>query len=670
MEIIFVSLKAPSFLSIPRQKMGKPVNIVFFITFFYGAYLYGQLIDYNSDTPYLKVFVDTDNFGSSYLDTLEEAYNSAPNDTLQFSLLNDLAYYWHTRNLTKALNFTLEGLERCTKKDNQLWHGRFQITQGAILLRMEKLDWAEAVLQEAKSKVLPSDLAFLNTQLGYVYERRGELDKAADYALESLKLGQELNDKKAIGLAYSDLSNIFWKQAKYNKGLEYGIKSLVEFEKRGITDLDYDFTLYVVGNNYLQLKRFDEALKYYEHALAIGERYGFYNNLSDIYISLADLYAYLNRYEEAENASLNAIKYAELLDNSFMLMRSWLSMGKLQHLQGKYKMAITSLQKSIAIATDDFGDEYYLSEAYETLGKAFAGNHNYMEAYKAFSEYDGLKKEIFTAESDRRIALLQTEFDLAQKEDTILFQKGKIKKQQSNQILTSIIAGLLLFLLLMGIVAIKNNKRKNVQLQHQNEEKEFLIKEIHHRVKNNLEVVSSLLSLQATHIEDDKIKDNMLQIQNRIQSMSMIHQNLYHGSNLATIEMLGYFKNLMNYVLHSYGAEQRIDVVYDMNEIQLNVDIATPIGLIVNELITNSLKYAFPNNTAGVITIGLTRNTSHLELKVTDNGIGIQNGKKSHGSGFGSQLVKLLTKQLDGKMILNQNKGTAVSFEFQLNKAA
>lgn len=650
--------------------MGKPVNIVFLITFFFGAVLYGQLIDYNSDNPYLKVFVDTDNFGSSYLDTLEQAYNNAPNDTLQFSLLNDLAYYWHTRNLTKALGFTLEGLERCTEKDNQLWHGRFQITQGAILLRMEKLDWAEMVLEEAKSKVLPRDLTFLNTQLGYVYERRGELDKAADYALESLKLGQELNDKKAIALAYSDLSNIFWKQAKYNKGLEYGIKSIVEFEERGITDLDYDFTLYVVGNNYLQLKRFDEALKYYEHALAIGERYGFYNNLSDIYISLVDLYAYLNRYEEAENASLNAIKYAKLLDNNFMLMRSWLSMGKLQHLQGKYKKAIASLQNSIAIATDDFGDEYYLSEAYETLGKAFAGDHNYMEAYKAFSEYDGLKKEIFTAESDRRIALLQTEFDLAQKEDTILFQKGKIKKQQSNQMLTSIIAGLLLFLLLLGIVAIKNNKRKNVQLQHQNEEKEFLIKEIHHRVKNNLEVVSSLLSLQATHIEDVKIKDNMLQIQNRIQSMSMIHQNLYHGNNMATIEMRSYFKNLMNYVLHSYGAEQRIDVVYEMKELELNVDIATPIGLIVNELITNSLKYAFPNNNVGVITIGLTRNTSLLELKVTDNGIGIQKGKKSHGTGFGSQLVQLLTKQLDGRMILNQNKGTVVSFEFQLNKAA
>ena len=103
--------------------------------------------------------------------------------------------------------------------------------------------------------------------------------------------------------------------------------------------------------------------------------------------------------------------------------------------------------------------------------------------------------------------------------------------------LTSIISGLLLFLLIVGFVAIRINHRKNKLLQQQNQEKEFLIKEIHHRVKNNLEVVSSLLSLQSTHIEDKKIKENMHQIQNRIQSMTMIHQNLYQGKNLGSIEM-------------------------------------------------------------------------------------------------------------------------------------
>ena len=650
--------------------MGKHYFIAIFIFFLGSPLLLGQLIDFDRDNPYEKVFVDTDNFGASYLQQLEDLYVQAPTDSLQFEILNDLAYYWHTRNLIKALNFTEEGLKCSLAKGDMLWHGRFQITQGAILLRMEKLDKAQEVLEEAKAKVQTKDLPFLNTQLGYVYERRGQLDKAADYALEGLQLGEELNDKKAIALAYSDLSNIFWKQAKYDKGLKYGIKSVVIFEERGIIDLDYDFTLYVVANNFLKLNRYEEALKYYEHSLAIGERYGFYNNLSDVYISLVDLYAYLGKYRKAESAGLNAVKYATYLDNDFMLMRSWLSIGKLQNLQGKYKYAIESLQKSLDVATAEFGDEYYLSQVYEALGKAYAGNHDYMEAYKAFSKYDGLKKEIFTAESDQRIALLQTEFEVAQKEDTILMQQGTIRKQKSNQMLTSIITGLLLFLLIVGFVAIRINRRKNKLLQQQNQEKEFLIKEIHHRVKNNLEVVSSLLSLQSSHIGDKKIKDNMLQIQNRIQSMSMIHQNLYQGKNLGSIEMKNYFNILGDYVLQSYGTEQRIVMVYDMEELELNVDIATPIGLIVNELITNSLKYAFPNNLTGVITIRLVQKPEHLELTVTDNGVGIQKGKELSGTGFGTQLITLLTKQLDGKMVLRQKKGTSVSFEFQNHKAA
>ena len=650
--------------------MGKHYFIAIFIFFLGSPLLLGQLIDFDRDNPYEKVFVDTDNFGASYLQQLEDVYAQAPTDSLQFEILNDLAYYWHTRNLIKALNFTEEGLKCSLAKGDMLWHGRFQITQGAILLRMEKLDKAQEVLEEAKAKVQTKDLPFLNTQLGYVYERRGQLDKAADYALEGLQLGEELNDKKAIALAYSDLSNIFWKQAKYDKGLKYGIKSVVIFEERGIIDLDYDFTLYVVANNFLKLNRYEEALKYYEHSLAIGERYGFYNNLSDVYISLVDLYAYLGKYRKAESAGLNAVKYATYLDNDFMLMRSWLSIGKLQNLQGKYKYAIESLQKSLDVATAEFGDEYYLSQVYEALGKAYAGNHDYMEAYKAFSKYDGLKKEIFTAESDQRIALLQTEFEVAQKEDTILMQQGTIRKQKSNQMLTSIITGLLLFLLIVGFVAIRINRRKNKLLQQQNQEKEFLIKEIHHRVKNNLEVVSSLLSLQSSHIGDKKIKDNMLQIQNRIQSMSMIHQNLYQGKNLGSIEMKNYFNILGDYVLQSYGTEQRIVMVYDMEELELNVDIATPIGLIVNELITNSLKYAFPNNLTGVITIRLVQKPEHLELTVTDNGVGIQKGKELSGTGFGTQLITLLTKQLDGKMVLRQKKGTSVSFEFQNHKAA
>lgn len=646
------------------------VCILFGIAFLNCRLLHSQIIDFSRDKPYKKVFVDTDNFGPSYLNVLENSYPKATPDSLQFSILNDLAYYWHTRDLVRALELTEKGLKLTLDKKDTLWLGRFQITQGAILLRMEELDKAEKVLEEAKNHVQDIDLPHLNTQLGYVYERRGILDKAADYALESLRLGQLLNDKKAIAMAYSDLSNLFWKQSKFQTGLEYGLKSLKLFEERGINDMDYDFTLFVVGNNYMSLKDYDKALHYFQHSIAIGERYGFYNNLSDTYILLIDLYSDFNEFGKAEEAGTEALKYAELLNNNFMLMRSWLSIGKLQNREGKYGAAIESLKKCITIATENFGDTFFLSQAYENLGKSYAGNHQYKEAYQAFEVYDKFKDAVFTVEADERISKIRTEFDVANKESTIILQETELKKQQSRQNLIMIITALLLLLLLLAYKAIQNKLKINKLLEKQNKEKEFLLKEIHHRVKNNLETVSSLLALQASQIKDQNILDAMEASQHRVHSMGMIHQKLYTGENLAAIEMKDYFLNLADYIRDAFGMQEQVEIKVMMTELELDVDMAIPIGLIVNELLTNALKYAFPDNRKGHIHIALKENGTLLQLDVSDNGIGYKTEKKARGTGFGANLIELLTKQLDGKMVLKVNQGTSIQIKFQLNSAA
>ena len=121
---------------------------------------YGQIIDLTKEDPYTKVFVETDNFGTSYLQILEDAVDNIENDTIKFSVLNDLAYYWHSRNLLRSLEFTKKGMALTKEKDNTLWYGRFQITYGSILLKMEKLDSAYVVLEDAKSRVYEKDLAF------------------------------------------------------------------------------------------------------------------------------------------------------------------------------------------------------------------------------------------------------------------------------------------------------------------------------------------------------------------------------------------------------------------------------------------------------------------------------------------------------------------------------
>lgn len=640
----------------------KSLLVLFFLT---SALSFGQIFDLNSEHPYKKIFVETDYFGASYLDSLEFNLKRIKQDTLYFEVLNDLAYYWHTRNLNTSLFHIKKGLQLTSLKKDSLWHGRFQITQGSVLLRMEELDSAFAVLEEAKLKVKKVDLPFLNTQLGYIFERRGELDKAADYALEAMSIGEELGDKNAQAIAYSDLSNLFWKQSKFDKGLEFGLKSIELFEENGINNLDYDFTLYVVGNNYLELKKYTEALHYFERSITIGERYGFYNNLSDVYISLTDLYTYLGDYDMAKEAGMNAVKYAELLENNFMIMRSWLAIGKSELKAKNHPKAIASIKKCIEVATENFGDEYYLSNAYKTLAEAYADDQDFEKAYHAYAEYERLKNNIFTSESDHRISLLQTEFDVALKEDTIKFQNNVIEQQHARQQLILVIGSLLFVLLIVLYITYRLDKNKSKLLKKQHDENIFLLKEIHHRVKNNLEVVSSLLSLQSEKLQDKNAKDAMLETQNRVHSMSMIHQRLYKGKNISTIEMKDYFINLGNHILDSFGVTDKVKLEYIMSKIELDVDTAIPLGLIVNELLTNSLKYAFPDDGKGLIKIGVNRiDDENLELKVKDNGVGLS---EDIGSGFGTQLIKLLIQQLEGKLQETSEVGTSISFKFKSN---
>jgi len=200
-------------------------------------------------------------------------------------------------------------------------------------------------------------------------------------------------------------------------------------------------------------------------------------------------------------------------------------------------------------------------------------------------------------------------------------------------------------------------------------DKELLLREIHHRVKNNLEVVSSLLALQSAQIDDPNTREAMQEGQNRVHSIGIVHQKLYQGENLGAIEMKDYFINLGESILDSFGADKRVQIECAMDALNIDIDTAVPLGLIVNELLTNTLKYAFPDGRDGKVQIKLEKRTDGiLQLQVSDNGVG-KNGL-TQGTGFGGQLVELLTKQLGGSMREEVNNGTNILFEFKIEKAA
>jgi PAS domain S-box-containing protein len=202
-------------------------------------------------------------------------------------------------------------------------------------------------------------------------------------------------------------------------------------------------------------------------------------------------------------------------------------------------------------------------------------------------------------------------------------------------------------------------------------EKEILLKEVHHRVKNNLQVVSSILNLQSAYVEDEKILMLLSESQNRIKSMSFIHEALYQTKDFSYIDFKEYILNLSNNLIHSYQIYgDLVDLVLNVEKVLLNLDQAIPCGLIVNELFSNALKYAFEPNKAGSITIALTHNSKdEIKLIVKDNGQGLPNNfdfRKTESLGL--QLVTTLVEQIDGTVNCETKKGKGTAFIIEFKK--
>ena len=194
-----------------------------------------------------------------------------------------------------------------------------------------------------------------------------------------------------------------------------------------------------------------------------------------------------------------------------------------------------------------------------------------------------------------------------------------------------------------------------------------MLKEIHHRVKNNLQVISSMLRLQTSQTKDPAVTAILADSQNRVQSMALIHEKLYQSANLADIDFAGYLDSLISYLNRSYNSAQKeVALRLQMEPVSLNIDTAMPCGLIVNELVSNALKHAFPNGKGGEITVQLkSKEKDLIELVVSDNGVGIPEGIAIENSpSLGLQLVNALVQQLNGKLQYDPSQGTRFTISF------
>jgi PAS domain S-box-containing protein len=214
---------------------------------------------------------------------------------------------------------------------------------------------------------------------------------------------------------------------------------------------------------------------------------------------------------------------------------------------------------------------------------------------------------------------------------------------------------------------ITEKKLSEEKLRQSLKEKEVLLKEVHHRVKNNLQVISSILNLQSSYVKDKKTLEILRESQNRIKSMSFIHESLYQTKDFSNINFTEYVTNLSNNLVHSYQSfEEQVNLDLKIQDVFLNLDLAIPCGLIINEILSNALKYAFPKNNKGKINIRLTHRKQVITLVIQDNGVGLPaHIDYNNTESLGLQLVVTLVDQLGGTIKLDRTIGTKFTIVFK-----
>ena len=339
----------------------------------------------------------------------------------------------------------------------------------------------------------------------------------------------------------------------------------------------------------------------------------------------------------------------------------------------EFDVAIPYYQKVIELSKANNFKSFSI-EVLEAMSKAYEGKGDLKNALDFARQYN--EKNLANVQEKNKRSLRENELQI-----NVLNQEKELIKNRETQTVFFICfivgAALLSFLFWNFKQKQKHNlkletlnlnlKDKNNLLDKKVAENELLLKEIHHRVKNNLEIVSSLLELQSSQLDDPTVQAAMLSSQNRVHSMGIIHQKLYQSEHLTSIEMRDYFINLGENIRQSFNADGKVKIDCNMPELVLDVDTAISIGLISNELLTNAFKYAFEGKPSGQINISLKKHDSdkdRLELRISDDGIGKIINSPSKGTGFGTMLIDLLTKQLNGKLSYSVDKGTLVSLIF------
>jgi two-component system, sensor histidine kinase PdtaS len=362
----------------------------------------------------------------------------------------------------------------------------------------------------------------------------------------------------------------------------------------------------------------------------------------------------------------------------FSTCDSYYRIGQTYLEENNYPEAIENLKIMMAY-TDSINVPFLKYNGHLALQKAYLAQGDYKNAYTQYEYMYVLRDTLLDLEKQKQLSELNIKYETAEKEKQLAEASLHLETAKKKEQFLSF--GLLGALIVSGLsyyafrTKIKSNKlleEKNQIISRALQEKDILLREIHHRVKNNLQMISALLYLHGKSVDDSSAQLALMESQNRVQSMAMIHQNLYQQDNLLGVGVQEYLDKLISHLTDSYNIEKHRITINKNIEIQhLDVDTVIPLALIINELISNALKYAFKDGRQGQIDIFLGQTDGQIMLEVKDNGVGMPVEVSTREAGnFGFKLINILCDRLGATWSAHSEAGTRITLSVPMKKAA
>jgi pentatricopeptide repeat protein len=534
--------------------------------------------------------------------------------------------------------------------------------------------YSSQAVQLAKKLSYRSGEAIGEAHQASYYRLQGEYTTAVNKLLHSISINEELHAIGSAGDNYLELAQVYKDMVgatntlEYiNKGVWYSQLAYNLFnsihDTAGMVDcLNECGILYrdrakIKG----QEKYYDTAYAAYSKAVAMVQQSGKGNGLlSKLYNNISQVYN--EYYKDYKKALEYLFKAVELNKNAHNLSSLSFNYGNISLAYTKLKQpaqALVYARKMLETARLLNRPER-LRNAYNSMYNSFAAAGRHDSALYYYKQADILDDSLNNVAKTNEVVALQTKFETGKKESEIL--RLHTDSLAKNRQIIFLVSALVLFVLLAACMVwlYYRIKKQRQQIAAQSKKLEVMMKELHHRVKNNLQIVSSLLSLQTYKVQDEEAVLVLKESQQRVQAMSFIHQRLYKTESLTAVNMKEYLTDLAESLVSSYGFNRdNFDLHISVEKEMLDIDKALPIGLIINELMTNALKYAYSDSYRPSLNITLTEEDTKLVCTIKDNGVGIDEHQwKQQKNSFGKQLISALCKQLRAQQSLVVNAGT------------